>query len=113
MKSAMRFFPLRRDSSELGKDIDKAGFLILHDKSYNPEACQQCVHRTAGTLRVLPAFSWLGQFPVAPPVPLQPPITQTVELTHSLLSPCSIVTRSGSVDRGSGPRLPASPEEGD
>jgi hypothetical protein len=29
-----------------GKDIDKAGFLILHDKSYNPEACQQSVQRT-------------------------------------------------------------------
>ena len=41
MKSAMRVFPLRRDRSELDvKDIDKAGFLILHDKSYNAEACQ-------------------------------------------------------------------------
>jgi hypothetical protein len=28
------------DKNLMAKIIDKAGFLILHDKSYNPEACQ-------------------------------------------------------------------------
>jgi hypothetical protein len=34
--------------------------LILHDKSYNPEACQHSVHPTGGSLRVFRQFAWLG-----------------------------------------------------
>ena len=58
----MRFFPLRRKRSELnGKDIDKAGFLILHDKSHNPEACTRTPAKRAGA-GVLGVGAFLGTF---------------------------------------------------
>jgi len=48
------------DKNLMAKIVDKAGFLLLHDMSYKPKACQHSVHPTGGTRRVSEHFAWLG-----------------------------------------------------
>jgi len=53
----------------------------MNGKEVNSTAAQQCVQRTAGSLRDLQAFSWLQVFsaikPLSTPAPC-PPLTQAV-----------------------------------
>ena len=47
------------DKNLMAKIADKAGFLLLHDMSYKPNACQHSVHPTGGSLRIFRHFVWL------------------------------------------------------
>jgi hypothetical protein len=68
------------DMNLMAKIIDKADFLILHAKSYKPEARQHSVHPTGGSLRVFRQFAWLevGSVKSASSRPTHPRVTLTV-----------------------------------
>jgi len=60
------------DMNLMAKIIDKADFLILHDKSYNPEACQHSAHWTLRILRLFQVFSGFRLFPALRHFPSPP-----------------------------------------